>query len=91
MLSQDKQIKTDIFDLQPLFDKAVKEGLWFHSSYQDLWFSPSELHKEQQAGRFRWGSVNWTLRHPHERMSELLRRLREAEDAVAQFRRRISG
>lgn len=84
------QIKTTVQGLQPLFDKAVKEGLWFHCVYQDLWFSPSELHEQQQAGRFRWGAVNWKLRNPIERLDQLERKHRESQEEIDTFRRRIA-
>jgi len=50
--------------LEPLFEKANKEKLWFYSNYQGMWFSPKELKKEQDSGRLLWGPVNWQLREP---------------------------
>lgn len=60
-------------DLDPLFKKAEAQGLWFYSHYQQLWFSPAKLRAEQAGGSFRWGSANWTLRDPMERVRELRR------------------
>jgi hypothetical protein len=57
--------------LKPMFDKAERERLWFSSPYQQLWFSPGNLREAQSNGRFRWGSVNWELRDPRERVKEL--------------------
>ncbi|TPG68639.1 hypothetical protein EEL31_08970 [Brevibacillus laterosporus] len=57
--------------LQPLFDQAEKKGLWFYSSYHDIWLSPSKLRQEQENGNFLWGAVNWQLRDPLERVVEL--------------------
>lgn len=54
-------------ELEPLFKKAEKYGLWFYCNYQDLWFSPNELREEHKNGKFIWGSVNWKLRDPIER------------------------
>lgn len=50
--------------LEPLFAEARAKGLWFHSCYQDMWFSPDELAEMHRQDRFIWGPVNWTLRNP---------------------------
>lgn len=71
-----------------MFERARKEGLWFHCNYQDLWFSPDELERRQKGGRFRWGPVNWKLRDPRERASSMLREIRQKEAALAEFRTR---
>lgn len=60
--------------MDALFDKARREGLWFHCAYQDLWFSPADLEAQQERGCFRWGPVNWTLRDPQERVDDLRRK-----------------
>jgi hypothetical protein len=57
--------------LKPLFDRAERERLWFFSPYQQLWFSPGNLRQQQEAGNFRWGSANWELRDPRERVRQL--------------------
>lgn len=77
--------------LQPLFKQAKAEGLWFHCSYQDLWFSPEELEEYHREGRFLWGAVNWTLRDPRERLEALRRRSRAALDESAAFVKRIGA
>jgi hypothetical protein len=56
--------------LVPLFQEARERRLWFYCSYQDLWFSPDELEKEQTAGKFVWGAANWRLRNPEELVAE---------------------
>ncbi len=58
--------------LRWMFEKARRDGLWFFSSYQRMWFSPSELERHQRNGRFRWGPVNWVLKNPQERILELM-------------------
>lgn len=71
-------------DLKPMFAKAESEGLWFyHYSFAagELWFSPEALRREQQAGRFLWGSINWRLRPPSERLEQLRRKADEATQA----------
>ncbi|QDX94351.1 hypothetical protein EEL30_19930 [Brevibacillus laterosporus] len=60
-----------VASLQSLFDQAEKKGLWFYSSYHDIWLSPSKLRQEQENGKFLWGAVNWQLRDPLERVVEL--------------------
>lgn len=65
--------------LKILFERAEREGLWFHCSYQDLWFSPSELRDQHNGGMFIWSARNWMLRNPQERVNEL-----EKEEAIIQ-------
>lgn len=60
-----------IKELEPLFEQAEKEGLWIHSIYQDMWFTPKELRECHAEGRFIWGLVNWELRSPHEKIKSL--------------------
>ncbi len=59
--------------LAALFVEAHAKGLWFfHGGLSGpLWFSPNELEKEQAAGRFVWGAVNWRLRNPRERLVQI--------------------
>ena len=57
--------------LNPLYEKAEKERLWFFCDYQNLWYSPKELRQLQSEGRFVWGAANWKLRNPMERVEEM--------------------
>jgi hypothetical protein len=50
--------------LEPLFEKAEKEGLWFESNYQRFNLTPSELRERHAKGELIWGPVNWTLIDP---------------------------
>ena len=59
-----------LYELQPLFEKAEKEGLWFFSSYYQIWFSPKELKKQHKEESFLWGAVNWKLLDPNEELQE---------------------
>lgn len=68
--------------MQELINKAEREGKWLHCYYQDLWFSPADLRKQQAAGSFRWGPVNWTLRDPAERVTQAKK---EAEAAALRY------
>lgn len=75
--------------LAPLFDDARQRGLWFHCSYQDLWFSPDELAAEHANGRFVWGTVSWKLRPPQEHLDALKKAATDAEIAIERFRKRM--
>ena len=77
--------------MNQMFEKAKAEGLWFHSSYQDLWFSPKELEGQQLAGKFRWGPENWTLENPNVHLEELKRDAKRAQNAVIEFQNRMEG
>lgn len=74
--------------LEPLFERAEREGLWFYCSYQSLWFSPAQLRAAHKDGRFIWGPMNWQLRVPRERVEEAERRaeaaMREAHRVKAE-------
>ena len=73
-------------ELEPLFERAKKEKLWFFSSYRSLWFSPNELRLKLKNGQFIWGAVNWKLRSPLECLSELEKIAKDAVDAENRFR-----
>lgn len=72
-------------ELEPLFKRARVEGLWFWTSYQDLWFSPDDLEERQREGRFIWGAVNWKLRDPMERLKEMEEKAKGAARAAIGF------
>lgn len=71
--------------LEPMFKQAREEGLWFYCGFEDLWFSPDELEKEQANGRFLWGACNWRLRDPHEHLVELKKTAVYANKAILDF------
>ena len=75
--------------LQPLFERAEKEGLWFSNSHYGVWFSPKELKAEQDGGKFLWGAPNWELRDPAEKLMLLKRAALDAEQAVINFQKRM--
>lgn len=78
-----------IESLQPLFDKARAEGLWFLCTYEGLWFSPDELEALQKKGQFVWGPVNWRLTTPIVRLKELEREAESAAALADDFRKRL--
>lgn len=65
--------------MDDLIAEAEKKGLWLHTSYQDIWFSPAKLRLERAAGRFLWGATNWTLRDPQEYLAEAELKVIDAE------------
>lgn len=88
----DHHLKQSILaDLAPMFAEAERDGLWFNSTYQDLWFSPDELRKQHGRGSFVWGPVNWTLRDPKEHLARVRRAIEEHKREVAEIEARIGG
>lgn len=57
--------------LDELIDEADRSGKWLNTYYQNLWFTPAQLRKENQNGKFCWSAENFSLRDPVERMREL--------------------
>lgn len=74
--------------LTELIEKARRERKWLHCTYQDMWFSPDELQKENEGGNFRWGAQNFELRDPQEHSQQLERRIKEAEEELVRFEAR---
>jgi hypothetical protein len=85
----DNEAKKIIESLQPLFDKAEAEGLWFYTSYQNLWFSPKELKQQQSLGGFIWGANNWKLRKPEEKLASLKRVAENAQKEYEDFKNKF--
>ena len=62
--------------LEPLFDRAEAEGLWFyHDSKEapEVWASPRYLHLMHSKGRMIWAPEHWELRSPMAYMKKLHR------------------
>ena len=56
-----------ITSLNPLFDRAIEEGLWFYyhaPDGEDIWCSPEYLRSEQAKGRLILSPEHWELRNP---------------------------
>lgn len=86
-MNEHKQI---LESFKPLFKKAKKHGLWFYCKHLGLWLSPEELKAEQTNGRFLWGAINWELRHPSQKLGQLLDMAHKSQQAVATFKARMS-
>jgi hypothetical protein len=53
--------------LQPMFEKAAQEQLWFFQHSRDgeeIWCSPAYLRLEQSHGRLVMSLEHWELRNP---------------------------
>ena len=77
--------------LKPMFKEAKEKGLWFYCSYQGMWYSPEDLKKKQAEGQFMWGAVNWRLRDPKEKVTQLENSVKSAINELDNFKKRISG
>ena len=85
-----QQIQTKILaGLEPLFEKAEKEELWFYSTDSQMWFSPKELRDYHTEGKCIWDAYVWKLRDPTDRLKELLNKVSYAEEELNKFKNRI--
>lgn len=74
-------------EMEELFHKAKKHGLWMYHRYQDCWFKPDELKELQKNGKFRWGG--WETRNPSEREAELKKDVELAKERLRRFQERM--
>jgi hypothetical protein len=72
-------------ELDPLFEKAEKENLYFYSNYQCIWMSPKKLRQYHKEGSFIWGPVNWQLKDPKVRTEELKERIVSAKKQLKEW------
>jgi len=87
--------KMSVFEpLKLMHQTAMKEGLWFYSSYPSFWASPEELEQENIAGNWRWDPKNWQLRDPNEyikqaqaKMEKACKEVNRAVDRVCDWER----
>ena len=85
-------MKDDIIkSLQPMFDRARKERLWFHCPYQDLWLTPDELIEYFDENRFVWGPDNWELRDPQELIEQKEKLIAATRESIRDIQRRAYG
>lgn len=75
--------------MKPLIERAKKEGKWLRCSYQDIWFSPSELENAQADGKFRWGPVNWDLFDPNDKVRSLELEIENKKRSLEEFKKRM--
>lgn len=81
--------KAVLAGLDPLFERAAREGLWFWCNYQDIWFSPDELRQEHREGHYIWGAINWRLRDPREHLAEIEQEITRLKTKKANFMARM--
>lgn len=79
--------------LEPLFERAEKEGLWF-KTVGATWLTPMELRANHEKGYYVWVPDNWELKSPDEFLDHLEKDkflaesdYRTALDRVEKFRR----
>ena len=75
--------------LEPLFEKAKKEKLFFFCYYQNLWFTPKELRQHHKEGTFIWEKANWELRNPKEETIRLKRLILNLEMKLKEWESKI--
>lgn len=75
--------------LQQKIDQAKKEGKWLRVHYQDLWYSPEQLEKENATGNFRWDANNFELRDPREKLKQLQEKLDAALEEYERYKKLI--
>ena len=80
-----------ILELQPLFEEAYDNGLWFVacSTVPETWLSPDELKIEQAKGNEIWKESHWELRHPEDRARQLDKAADRMNKAFEDFRKRM--
>ena len=85
-----ENIKEEVLrQLEPMFEKAEREGLWLQSESHDMLFSPKELHEMHDENTFLWGALNWELKSPQDELEMLKRRKLNAEINLADFIERM--
>ena len=73
-MSQSTQDQIIIMSLQPMFEQAEAENLWFYHESDgegEVWASPRYLHQEHAEGRLIWSPEHWILRSPLDYMASL--------------------
>lgn len=84
-MSNSVQAQAIIMSLQPFFERAKAESLWFyhHSNESgEVWASPEYLKLMQAKGRMLWAPEHWELRNPMGYMKSLHR---QAEALIVEY------
>lgn len=76
---------------EELIERARAEGKFIHLQYQNIWFSPDDLMRENAAGSWRLHPTNFTLRDPGEELQRLREAVTSAQAAVYAFENRMRG
>ena len=81
-----------IMSLEPLFERAESEGLWFfHESEEngEIWASPGFLHEQQSDGRLVLSPEHWELRSPIDYMASIHLKASQLIDEYNQMAERL--
>lgn len=76
-------------EMEAMFVQAEREGKWFWTYHQDMWFSPRELRVARKNGHFKWGTQDWRLRDPNEAIEEYTTKIEKLEKSRARFIERM--
>lgn len=76
-------------EVQEMIDLARLRKHWLFVSYQQMWFSPTEMEKARANGQFRWRACNFKIRDPQELLADLIEAVVKAERAVAEYYKRL--
>lgn len=79
-----------IESMKPVIEEARRQRKWLLSTYHDIWLTPDELEKHQEAGSFCWGPPNWQLRDPHDLLERANGKVIEAQRHAAHILKRIA-
>jgi hypothetical protein len=85
------KLQETLASLEPLFEMAEKEGLWFHNKCQNLWLSPKMLREQCSRGSYIWGPQNWTLKDPNELIESLEIQIIKINKRIEDIRQEIRG
>ena len=75
LMSIDVHHQAIIASLEPMFERAIAEKLWFFhhpKTGEEIWCSPEYLRLEQSNGRLILSPENWELRNPVGYMKKLI-------------------
>lgn len=91
-MSQHVQEQAIMLSLEPLFECANQENLWFyHHSKEvgEVWCSPTYLRLCNEKGRYVWGPEHWELRSPLVYMKQLKYKAQELVDEYNEMAERM--
>ena len=91
-MSQQVMEQAIMLSLEPLFERAETEQLWFyHYSKEagEVWCSPKYLRLCHDKGRFVWGPEHWELRSPVIYMKQLKYKAQELVDEYNEMAERM--
>ena len=91
-MSQHVMEQAILLSLEPLFERATSENLWFYHRSKDageVWCSPKYLRLCHDKGRYIWGPEHWELRSPLVYMKDLKIKAQEFVDEYNEMAERM--